>query len=71
MPITQPHSRIGDEVSLINDQLDQLEASRPLPAQRFRTWPITECENLNPKLRALGLKLSASEIDGTSTGRGN
>ena len=63
-----------DAVSRIHEQLDQLEAtrthSRDSKQQRFRTFPITECAALAPKLRAMGLKLSANDIDGTSLGRG-
>ena len=32
---------------------------------RFRTWPITATSDLEPKLREMGLELSAGEIDGT------
>lgn len=63
-----------DAVSRIHEQLDQLEATRThsqdSKQQRFRTFPITECATLAPKLRAMGLKLSANDIDGTSLGRG-
>lgn len=34
---------------------------------RFRTWPITAVHELEPQLRAMGLELPASEIDGTSS----
>merc|ERR1719210_2220769 len=33
---------------------------------RFRSWPITEVTQLEPVLQAMGLKVPASEIDGTS-----
>lgn len=35
---------------------------------RFRSWPITEATALEPSLRAMGLKVPASEIDGTAPG---
>mmetsp|Transcript_11747 Transcript_11747/g.33988 ORF Transcript_11747/g.33988 Transcript_11747/m.33988 type:complete len:757 (+) Transcript_11747:4-2274(+) len=34
---------------------------------RFRSWPITETGALEPSLQAMGLRVPASEIDGTST----
>ena len=37
---------------------------------RFRSWPITETTALEPSLRAMGLKVAASQIDGTGTGLG-
>ena len=64
----------------IHAQLDQLESTRrPTTAamitttienSRFRTWPITECANLERDLKAMGLKLNASQIDGTTSGSG-
>ena len=33
---------------------------------RFRAWPITETAALEPMLREMGLRVPASEIDGTS-----
>ena len=36
-------------------------------SSRFRSWPITEAARLEPSLRAMGLKVPASEIDGTSS----
>jgi len=38
---------------------------------RFRTWPITEVTALEPMLKEMGLKVAASEIDGTKEGKGN
>ena len=35
-------------------------------SSRFRSWPITEAARLEPSLREMGLKVPASEIDGTS-----
>ena len=35
---------------------------------RFRSWPITEAAALEPSLRSMGLKVPASEIDGTAPG---
>lgn len=37
---------------------------------RFRMWPITEAAALEPTLQAMGLRVSAAEIDGTSSGGG-
>ena len=34
---------------------------------RFRTWPITAAGELEPVLRAMGLKIDARKIDGTSS----
>lgn len=39
-------------------------ASKP---SRFRSWPITEVSALEPSLKAMGLRVPAKEIDGTST----
>ena len=38
---------------------------------RFRSWPITETAALEPMLKEMGLRLAASEIDGTSSTMGN
>jgi len=38
---------------------------------RFRSWPITETANLEPRLKEMGLKVPASAIDGTAGGSGN
>ena len=40
------------------------------PQQRFRTWPITAVSELEPELRAMGLRVPAAEIDGTGGGGG-
>jgi hypothetical protein len=37
-----------------------------MSSSRFRAWPITETTALLPMLHEMGLKLPASEIDGTS-----
>ena len=37
-------------------------------SMRFRSWPITEVKPLEPTLRAMGLRLPASQIDGTAGG---
>ena len=34
---------------------------------RFSSWPITEAQTLQPLLQSMGLKVDASEIDGTSS----
>ena len=34
---------------------------------RFRSWPITAARLLEPHLRAMGLRVPASIIDGTSS----
>ena len=34
---------------------------------RFRTWPITAAGELEPVLRAMGLKIDARKVDGTSS----
>ena len=47
-------------------------AARPLTNVRFRSWPITEAASLEPELRQMGLRVPASEIDGTAPGgKGN
>ena len=45
-------------------------ARAALKSCRFRSWPITETTALEPSLRAMGLKVAASQIDGTGTGVG-
>ena len=45
-------------------------ARAALKSCRFRSWPITETTALEPSLRAMGLKVAASQIDGTGTGKG-
>lgn len=47
--------------------------AQQLPAKkaRFRTWPITETSNLEPRLKEMGLKVPASAIDGTTGGGGS
>lgn len=35
---------------------------------RFRSWPITEVTALEPMLKNMGLKVPASQIDGTAPG---
>jgi len=68
---------VNDPIDAINRQLDALETSRPsyMPTShstndmnnlRFRTWPITEAQALETKLQKMGLRVPASEIDGTS-----
>lgn len=37
------------------------------PKSRFRSWPITETVALEPSLKAMGLRVPAKDIDGTST----
>ena len=37
---------------------------------RFRSWPITEAAALEPSLREMGLRVPASDIDGTTSGTG-
>ena len=34
---------------------------------RFRSWPITEASSLEPTLRSMGLRVPATEIDGTAS----
>jgi len=41
-------------------------AAAATPAPRFRTWPITATRALEPDLRAMGLRVPASSIDGTT-----
>ena len=43
-------------------------ARAALKSCRFRSWPITEAAALEPSLRTMGLKVPASEIDGTAPG---
>ncbi|KAK3250646.1 hypothetical protein CYMTET_39983 [Cymbomonas tetramitiformis] len=38
---------------------------------RFRSWPITEVSALEPMLKAMGLRVPASQIDGTASATGN
>lgn len=42
-----------------------------MSSSRFRSWPITEAAALEPMLKEMGLRVSAKEIDGTSSGSGN
>ena len=37
----------------------------PTRGLRFRSWPITEVTALEPMLKGMGLRVPASEIDGT------
>ena len=37
---------------------------------RFRSWPITAAGTLEPELQAMGLRVPAARIDGTSGGGG-
>ena len=39
----------------------------PERQERFRSWPITEAAALEPKLKKMGLRVPASDIDGTSS----
>ena len=38
-----------------------------LQPSRFRSWPITEATALEPALKAMGLRVPAKDIDGTSS----
>ena len=45
-------------------------AASTRPSSRFRSWPITEASNLEPDLKEMGLRVTAAEIDGTTSASG-
>ena len=44
-----------------------LSALYDMSALRFRTWPITATSTILPQLQSMGLRLSAEDIDGTTS----
>merc|ERR1711865_1228192 len=67
------HTRLHSPLSTtptIAELMSSQDANARHEKTRFRSWPITETAKLEPKLRAMGLKVPAAKIDGTSNSSG-